>query len=155
MNGRVIQSETEMKWLGEALGAALEGGEVLELIGDVGAGKTTLTKGIAAALGITEPVQSPTFTISRVYLAPGGLELHHYDFYRLGEAGIMGDEIQEVMARPENVTVVEWAGAVDHVLPDDRLVVKITATSEDERQVEMTPMGERARGLLRRMEDAK
>lgn len=148
-----IISETEMKWLGRKIGAALVGGEVLELVGDVGAGKTTLTKGIAEALEITDPIQSPTFTISRVYLAPNGLELHHYDFYRLGEAGIMGDEIQEVMAREENVTVIEWAGAVDNVLPDDRLVVKIVATAENERQVELAATGETSRALLTRMED--
>ena len=144
-----------MKWLGREIGAALRGGEVLELVGDVGAGKTTLTKGIAEALEISDPIQSPTFTISRVYLAPNGLELHHYDFYRLGEAGIMGDEIQEVMARDENVTIIEWAGAVTEVLPADRLVVKIVATAEDERQVEMMATGEVSRALLTRMEDNK
>ncbi len=149
----IISGEAEMKAYGRAIGAALQGGEVLELVGDVGAGKTTLTKGLAEALEITEPIQSPTFTISRVYLAPNGLELHHYDFYRLGEAGIMGDEIQEVMARPENVTVIEWAGAVNEVLPKDRLVIKITATADDERQVEMSPTGEVSRALLLRMED--
>lgn len=142
-----------MKWLGREIGEALRGGEVLELVGDVGAGKTTLTKGIAEALDITDPIQSPTFTISRVYLAPNGLELHHYDFYRLGEAGIMGGEIQEVMAREENVTIIEWAGAVSDVLPTDRLVVKITATAEDERQVELTATGDVSRALLMRMED--
>ena len=101
-----------MKQLGEAIGWSVSGGEVLELVGDIGAGKTTLTKGIARALGINEPVQSPTFTISRVYDSPKGLRLAHYDFYRLSEAGIMGDEIREAMD-DDSVVVVEWAGAVD------------------------------------------
>ena len=152
---RTIETESMMRQLGERIGTVLEGGEVLELVGDVGVGKTTLTKGIAAALGITEPVQSPTFTISRVYFAPSGLELHHYDFYRLGEAGIMGDEIQEVMARPENITVIEWAGAIDHVLPEDRLIIKCMATGENERVVKLLPTGSIARALLCRLEDAQ
>lgn len=149
----IITSDEMMRDYGARLGRALRGGEVLELIGDVGAGKTTLTKGIATALGITEPVQSPTFTISRAYTTPGGLELHHYDFYRLNEAGIMSDDIQEVMARPENITVIEWAGAVNQVLPADRLVVTIAATSENERQLDITATGETARALLQRMEE--
>ena len=62
-----IHDETEMKALGRTIGQALAGGEVIELVGDVGAGKTTLTKGLAEGLVITEPIQSPTFTISRVY----------------------------------------------------------------------------------------
>ena len=110
---------------GAAIGRAVSGGEVLELVGDIGAGKTTLTKGIAQALEINEPVQSPTFTISRVYDSPRGLSLAHYDFYRLGNAGIMSEEIREVVDS-NSVVVVEWAGAVDDALPNDRLVIKIT-----------------------------
>ena len=78
-----------------------------------------MTKGIAQALEINEPVQSPTFTISRVYDSPRGLSLAHYDFYRLGNAGIMSEEIREVAAS-NSVVVVEWAGAVDDALPSDR-----------------------------------
>lgn len=141
-----------MKLLGQKIGSLMNGGEILELIGDVGAGKTTFTKGLAEGMGVTEVVQSPTFNISRVYDAPSGLKLAHYDFYRLSDAGIMGDEIQEVMAGSENVTVVEWSGAVDHVLPEDRLVVNITTISENERQVEMVPTGKLSRGLMGRME---
>ena len=95
-----------MKEFGRTIGAALRGGEVLELIGDVGTGKTTLTKGLAEGLAISEPVQSPTFTISRVYAARDGLHLHHYDFYRLGEAGIMAEDVNEVMHDPAAVTVI-------------------------------------------------
>ena len=84
-------------WARQLVGL-FRGGEVLELVGDIGAGKTTLTKGIAQALEINEPVQSPTFTISRVYDSPRGLSLAHYDFYRLGNAGIMSEEIREVAA---------------------------------------------------------
>lgn len=141
-----------MKQLGEAIGRSVSGGEVLELVGDIGAGKTTLTKGIARALGINEPVQSPTFTISRVYDSPKGLRLAHYDFYRLGEAGIMGDEIREA-ADDDSVIIVEWAGAVDDNLPKDRLVVKITTISEEERLVEFHPGGKKSTELWQKIKE--
>ena len=141
-----------MKQLGEAIGRSVSGGEVLELVGDIGAGKTTLTKGIARALGINEPVQSPTFTISRVYDSPKGLRLAHYDFYRLGEAGIMGDEIREAMD-DDSVVVVEWAGAGDDDLPEDRLVVKITTISEEERLVEFHPGGKKSAELWQKIKE--
>ena len=147
-----IDNEARMKQLGEAIGQSVSGGEVLELVGDIGAGKTTLTKGIARALGINEPVQSPTFTISRVYDSPKGLRLAHYDFYRLGEAGIMGDEIRETMD-DDSVVVVEWAGAVDDDLPKDRLVVKITTISEEERLVEFHPGGKKSAELWQRIKE--
>ena len=141
-----------MKQLGEAIGRSVSGSEVLELVGDIGAGKTTLTKGIARALGINEPVQSPTFTISRVYDSPKGLRLAHYDFYRLGEAGIMGDEIREAMD-DDSVVVVEWAGAVDDDLPKDRLVVRITTISEEERLVEFHPGGKKSTELWQKIKE--
>ena len=141
-----------MKQLGEVIGRSVYGGEVLELVGDIGAGKTTLTKGIARALGINEPVQSPTFTISRVYNSPKGLRLAHYDFYRLREAGIMGDEIREA-ADDDSVIIVEWAGAVDDDLPKDRLVVKITTISEEERLVEFHPGGKKSTELWQKIKE--
>ena len=141
-----------MKQLGEAIGQSVSGGEVLELVGDIGAGKTTLTKGIAQALGVNEPVQSPTFTISRVYDSPKGLRLVHYDFYRLGEAGIMGDEIREA-ADDDSVIIVEWAGAVDDDLPKDRLLVKITTISEEERLVEFHPGGKKSTELWQKIKE--
>ena len=147
-----IDSDEKMQRLGVAIGQSVSGGEVLELVGDIGAGKTTLTKGIAKALDINEPVQSPTFTISRVYDSPRGLRLAHYDFYRLGEAGIMGDEISEAVDN-DSVVVVEWAGAVDDDLPKDRLAIKITATSEEERLVEFHPGGKKSTELWQKIKE--
>ena len=143
-----IASEADMKQLGLGIGQLLKGGEVLELVGDVGAGKTTFTKGLALGMGITEPVQSPTFTISRLYDTPHGLQLAHYDFYRLQEAGIMSDELVETLNQPMTVTVVEWAGVVDGVLPEDRLRVEISATSETDRHVTLTSGGPRSDAVL-------
>ena len=89
----IVQTAEELIELGVTLGSLLRGGETIELVGDIGAGKTTLTKGLARGMGIAEEVQSPTFTLSRVYDAPNGRRLAHYDFYRLNNAGIMQAEL--------------------------------------------------------------
>lgn len=144
-----IESEADMKAFGARLGAALAGGEVIELVGDVGAGKTTLTKGIAEGMGVAETVQSPSFTISRVYDDTAqGLRLAHYDFYRLHDAGIMADELQETANDNRTVTIIEWADIVTGVLPDDRLTVKIVSPTEISRHVELEAGGEASRRLV-------
>lgn len=107
------------------IGKKLRGGEVFELIGDVGAGKTTFTKGLAEGLSVFDDVQSPTFTVSRVYEARDELELHHYDFYRLEDPGIMRYDIAESTDDPKVITVVEWAETVADVLPKGRIVLKL------------------------------
>jgi tRNA threonylcarbamoyladenosine biosynthesis protein TsaE len=145
---REVTSETEMKAFGAKLGTLLRGGEIIELVGDVGAGKTTLTKGIAAGLGIDEDVQSPSFTISRVYDTPKRLRLAHYDFYRLHDAGIMKEELREVVQNPETVIIIEWAEVVSGVLPVDRLMIHITSPDETVRKVELQAGGEIGKRLL-------
>lgn len=136
MTERIINSENEMKQLGEEAGRLLKGGEVLELIGDVGAGKTTFTKGLAKGLGVAETVQSPSFTISRMYEA-GDLTLSHYDFYRLNDAGIMAMEIASAVEDAHNITVVEWAESVAEILPESRIKIRILPQSETVRKVEI------------------
>ena len=125
-----VKNENDMVKLGRRIGDRLRGGEVIELIGDVGAGKTTLVKGIGQGLGIDDDVQSPSFTISRVYGARDGLELHHYDFYRLSDAGVMSFELAESVQQPRAVTVVEWADTVQDVLPVDRIVIRLAYTPD-------------------------
>ena len=143
-----VKNENEMKDYGSRLGALLQGGEILELVGDVGAGKTTLSKGIAAGMGVDEDVQSPSFTISRVYDTASGLRLAHYDFYRLHDAGIMTAELHETLNDNKTVTLIEWAEIVSGVLPADRLTVSITSPSETARSVELKAGGEKSRRLL-------
>lgn len=124
---------------GELIGAQLGGGVVIELIGDIGAGKTTLTKGIAKGMGVDEDVQSPSFTISRLYEARDGLRLAHYDFYRLHDPGILAAELSEAMSDPQTIVVVEWADVVEQVLPDDRVTIRISSPTETSRQLDITP----------------
>jgi len=143
-----VRSESAMQQLGERLGRLLRGGEVLELVGDVGAGKTTLVRGIARGMGIDETVQSPSFTINRVYDAPNQLQLSHYDFYRLADPGIMNSELDEAVHDPQVVVVIEWAGTVEQTLPGDRLTIAITSPTETTRQLELQAGGDQARRVL-------
>jgi tRNA threonylcarbamoyladenosine biosynthesis protein TsaE len=128
-----VTSESATKELAEKLGKRLKGGEVFQLVGDVGAGKTTFVKGLAKGLGIDDEVQSPSFTISRVYDGRDGLQLVHYDFYRLTDAGIMANELSEMVNDPLTVTVVEWADIVEGVLPENHFTISITTPSETTR----------------------
>ena len=128
-----VANEQETKNIAEAIGRSLIGGEVIELIGDVGAGKTTFTKGLARGLGVQDEVQSPSFTISRVYDARDGLLVSHYDFYRLTDAGIMKNELIEASQDDKMITVIEWADIVESVLPEKRLTIRFEATSESGR----------------------
>jgi tRNA threonylcarbamoyladenosine biosynthesis protein TsaE len=139
--------------IGQAIGKTLSGGETIELDSDLGGGKTALTKGIAAGMGNRDTVQSPTFTISRIYQCDGGLELHHFDFYRLEDPGIMAAELAESVSDDRAVVVVEWSGIVADILPVGRITIRITATGETTRQllVEMPDaLGEKLRAALQK-----
>lgn len=119
------------------IGRKLKGGEVLELIGDLGAGKTAFIRGLVKGMGGTEDVRSPSFTLSNQYNT-GSLTLRHFDFYRLQEPGIMRSEIEEVLQDPKVVVAVEWAEAVAAALPAERLKVTISATAETGRRFNIT-----------------
>ena len=131
-----ISSETELIELGRQVAGKLKGGEVIELVGDVGAGKTTFTKGLALGLGIKENVSSPSFVIMKSYPADNGLVLNHYDFYRLEDGGIMKSEIAENINNPKSITVIEWAENVIGVLPKKRQIIEIKYSPDsDSREV--------------------
>ena len=137
----VISDEPAMERFGREFAKRLTGGMVVELIGDVGAGKTTLTRAIARELGVKGPVQSPTFTISNRYDLPDGRILAHYDFYRLGEAGIMADELDEAIHDPQTITIIEWGDIIADILPDDRVTLQIVSPTETERKITVTGHG--------------
>lgn len=115
----------------------MRGGEVIELSSDLGGGKTTFTRGLARGAGSRDRVASPTFTISREYVAPN-FTIAHFDFYRLGEAGIVGDEFEEIIGDPAYVTVAEWSGVVQDVLPEQRLCLQIAQAGDDKRELTFT-----------------
>lgn len=103
----LTHSPEETKALGRHLASDLQGGEVIELIGGLGSGKTTFVQGLAEGLGIKRKVLSPTFLIRRSY--PGRLNLEHFDFYRLNSSrDLTGLDVEEVVGLPKTVVVMEW-----------------------------------------------
>lgn len=130
----VTKSQKETEDLAEKIGLKLLGGEVIELISDLGGGKTAFTRGLARGFGSRDHVASPSFTISYVYGRPDGKQLHHFDFYRLQDAGVVGAELAEVQADPDTVVVVEWGEVVHDVLPEQRLVITIKRIGETNRE---------------------
>ncbi|MDO4870985.1 MAG: tRNA (adenosine(37)-N6)-threonylcarbamoyltransferase complex ATPase subunit type 1 TsaE [Candidatus Saccharibacteria bacterium] len=119
------------KWLVNKLPAKF----CLEMVGDVGAGKTTLTKFLVAALGSNDEVTSPSFTINNRYDLTSGHQISHYDFYRLGEAGVLSQELAEDLANPNVSVIIEWAGAVNDLLPADRIKLRIQTLADNTRQI--------------------
>ena len=124
--------------LAEIIGAVVKGGDVIELSSDLGGGKTTFVKGLAKGMGVETVVQSPTFVLSIIHKADRGLELHHFDFYRLSEAGIMGAELGESLAQNNAVVAVEWGDIVHNVLPERRMSVRITVPTAETRIIRLS-----------------
>ncbi|MCH0542394.1 tRNA (adenosine(37)-N6)-threonylcarbamoyltransferase complex ATPase subunit type 1 TsaE [Streptomyces sp. MUM 203J] len=143
-----VHSPEEMQELGRALAKLLRPGDLVMLTGELGAGKTTLTRGLGEGLGVRGAVTSPTFVIARVHPSlVGGPALVHVDAYRLG-GGL--DEMEDLdldVSLPESVVVVEWGDGKVEDLTEDRLHVVIHrvvgATDDDRREVALTGVGER------------
>lgn len=124
------------KALGRALGALLTEGAVVSLDGDLGAGKTVLTKGIAAGMGLDpEDVVSPTFAIVNEYRREGALPLYHFDTYRLeGSDDFLASGLDEYFGFG-GVCVIEWGEVISDILPADTMFIRITGTG-DTRKIE-------------------
>ena len=132
-----LNSEADTRSLGLEIADALEAGDVVALIGDLGTGKTALTKYIAEGLGVKEEISSPTFTIVKEYKS-GRLPLYHFDVYRLGSGEELLDIGAEEMLDGDGACVVEWADIVADVLPADSLIVKLDyGANESERVAEV------------------
>ncbi len=139
-------SAGETRALGARIAAQLEPGDVLLLHGDLGAGKTTLTQGIGAALGIPQSVQSPTFSLVVETRLPGGPTLRHIDLYRLddpGELETLG--FDELISDPDAITLIEWPERAVGMLPDAYLLIELDPTGPDRRTIRLRPVGLGAR----------
>ncbi len=133
-------SEKETYELGQKLGRQAAAGQVITLIGDLGVGKTVFTQGLAAGLGITEPVSSPTFTIVQIY-EEGRLPLYHFDVYRIGDVEEMDEIGYEDYFYGEGVCLIEWANLIEEILPEHLTEVQIEKDLEkgfDYRRITVT-----------------
>ena len=115
--------------LGKKIGEEARPGEVYTLIGDLGVGKTVFTQGLAAGLGITEPVNSPTFTILQSY-EEGRLPFYHFDVYRIGDIEEMDEIGFEEYIAGEGVCLIEWANLIEEILPEHFTEIKIEKNLE-------------------------
>ncbi|MCD8149440.1 MAG: tRNA (adenosine(37)-N6)-threonylcarbamoyltransferase complex ATPase subunit type 1 TsaE [Clostridiales bacterium] len=123
-----MQTETfsaeETFALGEKIGKAAQAGDVYTLVGDLGVGKTVFTQGVACGLGITEAVNSPTFTILQIY-EEGRLPFYHFDVYRIGDIEEMDEIGYEDYFYGEGVTMIEWSNLIEEILPEHRCEIRI------------------------------
>jgi tRNA threonylcarbamoyladenosine biosynthesis protein TsaE len=144
VTARELTTADDTRSFGEALGAELRAGDLVLLTGGLGAGKTTLTQGLAAGLGVRGPITSPTFVIARVHPSlVGGPSLVHVDAYRLGGLAEL-DDLDLDTSLDESVTVVEWGHGLAEDLSEDRLEVFLEADPATEaRTVVVTGHGER------------
>ncbi|MEE9248222.1 MAG: tRNA (adenosine(37)-N6)-threonylcarbamoyltransferase complex ATPase subunit type 1 TsaE [Dehalococcoidia bacterium] len=139
----------ETQRLGRALGEALEGCEALLMTGELGAGKTCLTQGIAWGLGVGEYARSPTFVLISEY--QGRMTLYHIDLYRLDDIKEMEDLGLEEYFERGGVCVVEWAEKAAPILPPENLAIKIDVDGVNNRTITLEARGQRHQALLDRL----
>lgn len=135
-----VKDQNETIKLGYEIGKLLKAGDVILLEGDLSSGKTTLTKGIGKALGVTRVINSPTFTIVKEY-SGSSLKLYHMDLYRLD--GLNNDFDLFEYFEGDGVCVVEWPHQVDELLPSSYLLLRFHLLSEFERKIEVISVGKK------------
>ena len=131
-----IKSEQEMLAFGEEFAKQITAPAVIELIGDVGAGKTTFARGLAQGLRVKKPVTSPSFTISKSYALPTGGHLIHYDFYRLSDPGLMQEDLSEAI-QSNNIVIIEWGNSIQNILPENHIVITFSKNSDGSHDVKI------------------
>ncbi|MDE5566671.1 MAG: tRNA (adenosine(37)-N6)-threonylcarbamoyltransferase complex ATPase subunit type 1 TsaE [Anaeroplasmataceae bacterium] len=143
---KIFSTKTSQETIevGRKVGALLKAGDVLLLVGDLSAGKTTFTKGIGLALNIKKVINSPTFTIVKEY--QGTYPLYHLDLYRLD--GLNEDFDLEEYIEGDGICVIEWPYQVQELLPNHYLKIELKKTSENGREINIQGVGARYEGVV-------
>lgn len=136
----ISHSVAETHAIGAKLAEQLQPGDVLLLLGDMGAGKSELTRGIARGLGVTGYVTSPTFTILQVH-DDGRMPLYHFDWYRLADAEELYELSMDEYLYGDGVSVIEWPSRAEEVIPDSYLEVELQPAGDEERTIALRPVG--------------
>lgn len=133
--------------LAAKLATLIKAPQLIELVGDLGGGKTTFVKALGKALGVKQTITSPTFNIHRGYDFDGG-RLEHFDLYRLSDDEIVLNELEDCLGDLQSIVVVEWAEQFNKKLSDDRLVIKFNYIDEASRKLEISASGFKSQKLL-------
>jgi tRNA threonylcarbamoyladenosine biosynthesis protein TsaE len=149
----ISESPADTGQLGEAIGELLSGKEVLCLEGDLGSGKTTLIQAIGRALGVTEPITSPTFTLVNEYHGRG-VALYHVDLYRLHSTDEILQAGIDTCFHSNGLCLVEWAEKARAVLPREHLYITLEHAGKDRRQISLHAKGAPYRKMLERLREA-
>lgn len=131
------QSENETKLVGQKIGELLKAHDLVEIIGDIGAGKTSFVKGLAKGIGSDDHVTSPTFTVAQIY--SGRIKLHHLDLYRLDKPELIEHQIDEAFNEPDSAVAIEWSQVAEHVLPRQRYKIEIKVNQDESRNIIIDP----------------
>ncbi|SCI34458.1 MULTISPECIES: tRNA (adenosine(37)-N6)-threonylcarbamoyltransferase complex ATPase subunit type 1 TsaE [unclassified Romboutsia] len=140
-----LDGEEQTKEIGYKLGKLLTPGSVICLIGDLGAGKTTMTQSLAKALGVDDYITSPTFTIVNEY--EGRLPLYHFDVYRIGSSEEMYDIGYDEYINSDGVCIIEWANLIEDILPSEYLDIQLSYKDMG-REMILNPVGEKYKKIV-------
>jgi tRNA threonylcarbamoyladenosine biosynthesis protein TsaE len=135
-----LNGENETKEIGYKLGKMLDRGSVVCLVGDLGAGKTTMTQSLAKALEVDDYITSPTFTIVNEY--EGKIPMYHFDVYRIGSSDEMYDIGYDEYINGEGVCIIEWSNLIEDILPDEYLKIELKYKDMG-REMTLIPKGEK------------
>ncbi|WP_250672888.1 tRNA (adenosine(37)-N6)-threonylcarbamoyltransferase complex ATPase subunit type 1 TsaE [Paraclostridium ghonii] len=143
-----LENEEQTREIGFKLGQLLTPKSVVCLIGDLGAGKTTMTKSLAKSLEVDDDITSPTFTIVNEY--EGKIPLYHFDVYRIGSSDEMYDIGFDEYINGDGVCIIEWANLIEDILPDEYLYIEINY-KESGREMILTPKGEKYEEIVKEL----